>query len=107
MIKLPEPRYGTQWLAIQTYRNVGEPSDMKLRARALPGQGFPLHYKVECSEKMRKDNPEGTCFIIQAKITEGTERTPCIYTHHLWHYKRVTHEEADIFIAIYYGKKTK
>lgn len=96
---LPPLRKGYRWIVIETYRNPGEPSDMPLRARPLPGQGIPTNYKVECSERMRLSHPVGTCFVIEGKVTNAKERGPCVYTHSKWEYHLINRQDAGGFIS--------
>lgn len=50
-------------VAIETYRNPGEPPSKAIRARPLAGQGFPTDMHVECSSKMRESRwaPSSSC----------------------------------------------
>lgn len=76
-------------VAIETFRNPGEPSGQELRARPLPGQGFSIGMRVECSSKMRDSQPPGTVFIIQAKVVEREGGAYFLYTHFNWPYEIV------------------
>lgn len=98
-MSLPPVRKGYRWIVIETYRNPGEPSDMPLRARPLPGQGIPTHYKVECSEAMRLSHPAGTCFVIEGKIKGNVEIDKCVYTHSKWKYYPISKAKAAKFVA--------
>jgi hypothetical protein len=84
-------------LAIRTYRNPGEPSNKRVRAHPLPGQGFSPLLNVECSARMRERHPVGTHFIIRAKITDALG-SPFIYSYFGWPYRVVSQEEANEFI---------
>ena len=57
-------------IAIESFRNPGEPSSASVRARPLPGQGLSTEIRVECSSKMRKNYPLGTIFIVQAQLID-------------------------------------
>lgn len=57
-------------VAIESFRNPGEPSSASIRARPLPGQGFDRDMRVECSSKMRNNHPVGTIFIVQAQVID-------------------------------------
>mgnify|MGYP003669920741 CR=1 FL=1 len=83
---------------IQTYENYGEPSNKRIRARALPGQGVATDRKVECSEEMRLSHPVGSCFKVECKITNRDGGTPFLYRHHSWPYELLTQEESEDFI---------
>ena len=87
-----------KFFIIQTYENPGEPSNKRVRARALPGQGVATDRKVECSEEMRLSHPVGTCFKVECKVTERQGGTPFLYRHYSWPYEVVSKEEAKEFI---------
>lgn len=86
------------FVIIETYYADGEASKHLIRARPLPGQGFPTSMKVECSSKMRTSHPVGTKFRIKAKEKEAEELQPCLYTSYRWDYQVVTNQEAKQFI---------
>ena len=96
---LPRARIGYKWVAVETYRNTGEQSSMPVRARPLPGQGIPTHYRVECSESERLKHPVGSYLAIQAKIKGNTEIKKCVYSHHSWKAYVLSHEEAMLVIS--------
>ncbi len=70
-------------VAVETYRNPGEPSFASLRARPLPGQGLSTEMKVEFSRRIRESHPQGTVFIIQAQVT-NRQGTPFVYSSYQW-----------------------
>lgn len=89
-------------LVIETYENIGEPAAERIRARPLPGQGFPTNMKVECSLKMRNKYPIGSKIKITAKVSNRQGGTPFLYSHYSWDYEILTDEQAKIFIAKHY-----
>jgi len=93
-----------QEVVIETYRSSGEPSAHEIRARPLPGQGFPRDIKVECSSKMRERYPVGTKFIVQAKLTDREGGMPFLYTSWQWSFRVVAKAEALRFIKEHFGK---
>lgn len=86
-------------VAIETFRNPGEPSSKSLRARPLPGQGLGSAMRVECSSKMRNAYPPGTVFIVQAQVTDRDGGPSFLYTHFNWPYSVVDRAEAEDRIA--------
>jgi hypothetical protein len=84
-----------RFVAIESFRNPGEPSSASIRARPLPGQGFDSGIRVECSSKMRNNYPIGTVFIVQAQLIEKQGGTPFLYTHFNWPYSVVSRQEAE------------
>jgi hypothetical protein len=83
---------------IETYRARGEPSGHDVRARPVPGQGFPRTMKVECSSSMRYRHPVGTKFIVRAKLTDREGGTPFLYTSWQWKYQVVSEAEAQKYL---------
>jgi hypothetical protein len=86
-------------VAIETFRNPGEPSSKRLRARPLPGQGLDIGMRVACSAKMREGHPPGTIFIIQAQVIDREKSTPFLYTNFNWPFEVVNRNEAENRIA--------
>ena len=86
-------------VAIETFRNPGEPSSKSLRAQPLSGQGLDQNMRVECSSKMRNAHPPGTVFIIQAQVTDREGGPSFLYTHHNWAYEVVRRADAEARIA--------
>lgn len=84
-------------IIIETFRQYGEPSSSKVRARPLAGQGLPTDLRVECSKKMRLDHPVGSLFKVWASVTDR-EGTTFVYTNHRDGYERVTPAAAAAFI---------
>lgn len=86
-------------VAIETFRNPGEPSSKSLRARPLSGQGLDTGMRVECSSSMRNGHPLGTVFIVQAQVTDREGGPAFLYTHFSWPYRVVARAEAEALIA--------
>lgn len=85
------------YFIIQTHENRGEPSNKKVRARPMPGQGVSSSLNVECSSAMREAHPPGTLFKVECKVTDR-EGTEFLYRHFSWPYEIVTPEQAKEFI---------
>jgi len=81
-------------IVIESFLNPGEPSNLSIRCRPLAGQGFNTKIRVECSSKMRRDYPIGTCFLVKAKVKQIQGGTPFLYTHYNWSYKVIPRKEA-------------
>lgn len=86
-------------VAIETYRNPGEPSSKAIRARPLAGQGFPTDMHVECSAKMRESHPVGTVFVVQAQVKQRQDGPEFLYTSWQWAYEVISSEAAKRKIA--------
>ena len=84
---------------IKTYRATGGGSNKSVRARPIDGQGFDTSMKVECSSSMRKNNPLGTLFLLDAKITNREGGTPFLYVHYNAPYKVISEKEAEEFLS--------
>jgi hypothetical protein len=76
-------------VAIETFRNPGEPSSASIRARPLAGQGFSISMRVECSSTMRKNYPVGTVFVVEAQLIDKEGGNQFLYTHYNWPYEVV------------------
>jgi hypothetical protein len=90
-------------VVIETYRNRGEPSRAKIRARPVPGQGLSPNMKVECSSSMRERHPVGTKFIVQCKVTDREGGAEFLYTSFYWDFRVVTDVQAKAFIHEHHG----
>lgn len=93
-----------RYFIIETYENRGEPSNKKVRARPLPGQGVSLQLNVECSVAMREAYPVGTLFKVDCKVTDR-EGTSFLYRHFSWPYEVTTPEQAKQYIEHGFGKQ--
>ncbi len=85
-------------VAVETYHNKGEASSAQIRARPLPGQGFPVDMKVEFSRRMRELHPVGTVFIIQATVVDRGASS-FLYSSYQWRCKVIARSEAVELIA--------
>lgn len=85
-------------VAVETYCNKGEASSAQIRARPLPGQGFPVDMKVEFSRKMRALYPVGTVFVIQATVVDRGASS-FLYSSYQWPCKVIARSEAEKLIA--------
>jgi hypothetical protein len=86
-------------VAIETHRTYGEPSRHSIRARPLPGQGFPRDMHVECSARMRESEPVGTIFLVYAQEKSRLGGPDFLYTSWQWEWKVLTPDEAEEFIS--------
>ncbi|MBK7952532.1 MAG: hypothetical protein IPK02_00310 [Candidatus Accumulibacter sp.] len=93
-----------RFFVIETYENRGEPSNKKVRAKPLPGQGVSPNLNVECSTAMRESHPPGTLFKVDCKVT-NREGTPFLYRHFMWPYEVLTQEQAKQFIEHRFAKQ--
>ena len=65
---------------VETFRNLGEPSNASVRVRPVEGQSVPPTMRVECSRSMRCSAPIGTQFRVFAKFKGGQVRGgTCLY----------------------------
>jgi hypothetical protein len=85
-------------VAVETYLNKGEASSAQIRARPLPGQGFPIDMKVEFSRKMRELHPVGTVFAIQATVVNKGVSS-FLYSSYQWPCRVIARSEAEKLIA--------
>ena len=86
-------------VAVETYRNPGEPSSAAVRVRPLLGQGLATDSKVEFSKKLRMKHALGTVFLVRVQVTEKEGGTPFLYTSWQWPVEIIDREEAHRRIA--------
>lgn len=91
-------------IVIQTYENIGEPSNKRIRAHPVAGQGYSPTLNIECSAGMRESHPVGTFFLVNVKITDR-QGTPFLYRHYTWSYKVLPPAQAEQFIKNHDGKR--
>ena len=84
---------------IQTYKRSGGGSSKSVRARPIDGQGLNTSMNVECSSPMRKNNPIGTLFLLEAKVTNRENGPPFLYAHFETPYKIISEQEAKEFLS--------
>jgi hypothetical protein len=82
-------------VAIETFRNPGEPSSASVRARPLDGQGFSRNMRVECSSTMRKNYPVGTVFIVDVQLIDKEGGNQFLYTYYNWPYEVIAKTVAE------------
>jgi len=82
-------------VAIETFRNSGEPSSASVRARPLAGQGFSRNMRVECSSAMRKNYPVGTVFIVDVQLIDKEGGNQFLYTYYNWPYEVIAKTVAE------------
>ena len=64
--------------------SVRDPRSGKLRIQPMPGQAFAPTMRVQCSKAMADPAryPEGTRFLLQAKLTDRLGGEPFLYAWH-------------------------
>lgn len=71
--------YAYREVAIQSVRDTATGS---LRLRPMPGQAFSPTLPVHASRRLRDEYPEGTCFKVNAKLTDRLGGERYLYVHH-------------------------
>lgn len=89
---------------IYAYREVAvhsvrDPRSGLLEIRPMPGQAFAPTLKVQCSRKLREDYPEGTSFLLNAKLTDRLGGVRYLYAHHADPVVVLTPAEAKRFLS--------
>ena len=69
--------------------------------RPMPGQAFAPTLRVHCSRRLREGYPEGTCFKVNAKLTDRLGGPPYLYVHHGDPVAVMSPAEAQRFLAEY------
>lgn len=64
--------------------SVRDPRSGELRIRPMPGQAFAPTMRVQCASALRDPEryPEGTRFLLQAKLTDRLGGEPFLYAWH-------------------------
>ena len=83
-----------QQVVIETYLGTTTHASGGLRARPVPGQGYPFDMHVEWSMTMRRSQPVGTRFLIQARVT-AKDGKPCLYCYYGHGYKVLAPSNGD------------
>lgn len=86
-------------ILIETYVNTSGGSSHSIRARPVKGQKIDVSLNVECSSKMRKSNPVGTKFLIEAKMTSREGGNPFLYAHYNSPYEVVSEQRVKEWMA--------
>jgi len=66
---------------IETVTDSGGKTGNYIRARPLPGQGYPADMRVSCSKSMRNNHPIGTQFCLAVKLVVGRDGTEYLYAN--------------------------
>lgn len=85
-------------VAVQSVR---DPRSGDLVIRPVPGQAFAPTLKVQCSRRMRDDYPEGTRFLVNAKLTDRLGGPRYLFVHHADPVRVLSDTEATRFIAAF------
>jgi hypothetical protein len=64
--------------------SVPDPKRGALRIRPMAGQAFAPTLRVQCASRMADPSlyPAGTCFLLQAKLTDRNGGEPFLYAYH-------------------------
>ena len=84
---------------IQSFRATGAGSSKSVRARPIDGQGLDTSMRVSCSSPMRKNNPVGSLFLLNAMPTDREGGTPYLYARPNAQYRVITEQEAQKFLS--------
>ena len=90
--------YAYREVAVQSVR---DPRTGELVIRPIPGQAFAPTLKVQCSRKLREDYPEGTKFLLNAKLTDRLGSQRYLYVHHGDPVVVMSADEASRFVAAF------
>ncbi len=82
-------------LFMEIFKNPGELSSAKMRAKPLLGQGFPTYQKVSCNSGMREKAKPGTIIRIIAKEANVRIIKDYLYANPNWEWNIVSRKEAE------------
>lgn len=80
-------------IVVVTYRATSEASSSKIRARAVPGQGFD-GLNVECSKAMRESAPIGQHFLLEVKPSRRQNGKAFLYGNPRQEWRPISELEA-------------
>ena len=89
---------------IYAYRQVAVHSVQRggvVEIHPVPGQAFSPELAVQCSRRMSDTSlyPLGTCFLLDAKLTDRRGGTPYLYAWHADEIKVLSPKETKSFLA--------
>jgi hypothetical protein len=92
-------------IVVETFFSHGETSASPIRVRPLPGQGFDVGIRVECSKAMRTSRPVGQKYLLEVSVKDG-ERGRCLYaSYRSAHWQPLSDQEAAAYIAKAFASK--
>ena len=94
-------------IIVETFCAPGEKSRSPIRVRPLPGQGFSIDMRVECSKKMRSAYPVGQFFCLSVQVKSRLNSPDFLYSSYRDSWRPMTLAEAKAFIARMFRKKIK
>jgi hypothetical protein len=91
---------------IYAYRDVAVESfqdGAQVRVRPVSGQAYHSGLRVQCSRELTDTgkHPLGTCFLVQAKLTDRQGGTPYLYVYHGDPVVVMSPEERERFLGAY------
>jgi hypothetical protein len=88
--------YAYRQVAVQSVARGG-----KVEIHPVPGQAFSPELHVQCSRRMSDtgEYPLGTCFLLDAKLTDRLGGTPYLYAWHGDEIKVLTAGQTKAFLA--------
>lgn len=92
-------------IIVETFYAPGEKSRSPIRVRPLPGQGFSIDMRVECSKKMRSAYPVGQLFCLNVRVTSRLDSPDFLYSSYRDSWRPMTLAEANEFMARMFAKK--
>lgn len=83
--------------------SVADPATGRLAIRPMAGQAYASTLRVQCSRALSDPSryPEGTCFLLSAKLTDRLGGEPFLYAWHGDPVVVLTRAQAKKFLAEY------
>ncbi len=90
---------------LSAYRDVAvqllpDPRSGQLQLRPMGGQAYAPSLRVQCSRALL-DHPVGTCFLLQAKMTDRLGGEPFLYSFHGDPVRVLSLAQAKTFLGTY------
>ncbi|NYE59206.1 hypothetical protein FHW58_000358 [Duganella sp. 1224] len=88
------------------YRQVAVHSEAwngQVEIHPMPGQAYATDMNVQCSSRLRDTSvyPLGTCFLVEAKLTDRLGGPQYLYVWHGDDIKVMSKKEAQVFLGAY------
>jgi hypothetical protein len=92
-------------IIVETFYATGEKTISPVRVRPLPGQGFSISMRVECSKEMRVAYPVGQLFVLNVKVVSRLDSPDFLYSSYREKWRPVSSSYAMEFIQRMFGGK--
>ncbi len=90
-------------IIVETFYATGEKTISPVRVRPLPGQGFSINMRVECSKKMRVSYPVGQLFVLNVKVISRLDSPDFLYSSYRDKWRPISPSDSSQFMERMFG----